>query len=64
MDIDKTELWRGFEAWLNRDPTCRPEQITKGSAICFVCDRLHDRMTADDLVTGRPPWNQNLCPEC
>jgi hypothetical protein len=64
MDVSTTELWRGFDAWLNRDSSRSPDEITPNSAICFVCDCLHDRMAADDPVTGRPPWNQNLCPEC
>jgi hypothetical protein len=42
MDVSTTELWRGFDAWLNRDSSRSPDEITPKSAICFVCDCLHD----------------------
>jgi hypothetical protein len=38
MDVSKTDLWRGFDVWLNRDRTRSPDEITPNSAICFVCD--------------------------
>jgi hypothetical protein len=53
VDVSRIELWRGFDAWLNRDPSRSTNEITPNSAICFVCDCLHDRMAADDPVTGQ-----------
>jgi hypothetical protein len=64
MELTSTELWRGFDAWLKRDPSRSGDDIGPHSAICFVCDSLHDRLAASDPVTRRPPWNQNLCPQC
>lgn len=64
MNIIIVPAWRGFDAWLNRDPNRRPEQITEHSGICHKCDTLVDRLAHADPVTRTVPWNQNLCPEC
>lgn len=64
MDVASLPAWRGFDAWLNRDPSRRPDQITEHSGICYQCDALVDRMAHADPVTRAPPWNQNLCPGC
>ena len=64
MNITTTPTWRGFDAWLNRDPRWRPEQITEHYGVCHQCDALVDRMAHADPVMRATPWNQNLCPEC
>lgn len=64
VNIPTTPTWHAFDAWLNRNPSRRPEQITEDSGICDQCDALVDRMAQADPVTRTMPWNQNPCPEC
>jgi hypothetical protein len=31
VDVSRIELWRGFDAWLNRDPSRSTNEITPNS---------------------------------
>ena len=55
MDVVSLPTWRGFDAWLKRDPSRRPEQIAEHAGICHQCDTLVGQIAHPDEVTPGPP---------